>query len=121
MGHAGEQPAGSRVAAREEMRLAMSDWPRRSPAVAISGTLVAIVACDIWIADDPQARVFPESVQRLAGTMVRAAPSARAGGDGEAADQHARLAAAMSAVEASRIPLLARLPAEFRASVQESA
>lgn len=53
------------MAAREEMRLAMSDWPCRLLAVAISATLVAIVACDIWIADDPQARVFLESVSDL--------------------------------------------------------
>ena len=189
----------------------MSDWPRRLLAIAISATLLAIVACDIWVADfrdwwdrhsvsgsvvssllvlgvtavivdevlarrqrrerassvavqglivylqavrayealgsadgeaageemrslagmlltaspnlfdDPQARVFLESVQRLAGAMVRAASSTRVEGGRESADQRARLTAAMSAVEASRTPLLARLPAEYRSTVEESA
>jgi hypothetical protein len=70
--------------------------------------------------DDPQARIFLENVQRLAGTMVRAAPSAQPTG-GDSADQQSRLAAAMSAVQASRIPLLARLSEEYRATVEESA
>jgi hypothetical protein len=70
--------------------------------------------------DDPQARVFLESVQRLAGTMVRAAPSAQSAG-GDSADQQPKLAAAMSAVQASRIPLLARLSEEYRATVEEGA
>jgi hypothetical protein len=63
--------------------------------------------------DDPQARVFLENVQRLAGTMFRATSSARS------SELQPQLEAAMSAVQTSRLPLLARLPAEYRSTVEE--
>jgi hypothetical protein len=70
--------------------------------------------------DDPQARVFLENLQRLAGEMVRTIPSSGLV-SGQPSDDRAQLAAAMSAVQTSRLPLLARLPAQYASSVEESA
>jgi hypothetical protein len=70
--------------------------------------------------DDPQARVFLENLQRLAGEMVRTIPSSGLV-SGQPSDDRAQLAAAMSAVRTSRLPLLARLPAQYASSVEESA
>jgi hypothetical protein len=69
--------------------------------------------------DDPQARVFLENLQRLAGEMVRTIPSSGLV-SGQPSDDRAQLAAAMSAVQTSRLPLLARLPAQYASSVEES-
>jgi hypothetical protein len=69
--------------------------------------------------DDPQARVFLENLQRLAGEMIRTMPSAVQAG-ATPSDDKAQLAAAMSAVTSSRLPLLARLPAQYRSSVEET-
>jgi hypothetical protein len=70
--------------------------------------------------DDPQARLFLEKLQRLAGEMLQAM-SRSVGVSGQSADEQARLADAMSAVQTSRLPLLARLPAQYASSVEESA
>ncbi|HEY1777360.1 MAG TPA: hypothetical protein VGG41_14475 [Solirubrobacteraceae bacterium] len=69
--------------------------------------------------DDPQARVFLENLQRLAGEMIRTMPSAALAG-ARPSDDEAQLTAAMSAVASSRLPLLARLPAQYRSSVEET-
>jgi len=69
--------------------------------------------------DDPQARVFLENLQRLAGEMLRTMSASGSLSDKPSADR-AQLAAAMSAVQTSRLPLLARLPAQYASSVDES-
>jgi len=69
--------------------------------------------------DDPQARVFLENLQRVAGEMLRTLPTTGLT-SGEPSARQASLAAAMSALSASRLPLLARLPAQYRSSVDET-
>jgi hypothetical protein len=69
--------------------------------------------------DDPQARVFLENLQRFGAEMVRTMRSGLS--TGEPSDAGAQLAAAMSAVRTSRLPLLARLPTQYRTSVEETA
>jgi len=69
--------------------------------------------------DDPQARVFLENLQRLAGEMVRTRP-ADGPVSGDPTARQASLAAAMSALRTSRLPLQARLPAQYRSSVDET-
>jgi hypothetical protein len=67
--------------------------------------------------DDPEARLFLESVQRLAGTIVRAfssSPVVRT-----SRPSRDSLIAEMSQVRVSAAPLIARLSAEYRAGIDE--
>jgi hypothetical protein len=80
---------------------------------------IMILTASPSLFDDPQARVFLENLQRLAGEMSRTIQSAGLT-SGDPTERQASLAAAMSALRASRLPLLARLPAQYRSSVEET-
>ena len=69
--------------------------------------------------DDRVARVFLEDVQRLAGAMVQAAVAAAGGPLGAAA--RAQLEAMMAAASKSGAPLAARLPQDYRVTVEDAA
>lgn len=96
-------PDGDKAAAGEEMR-------------SLAGMLLT---ASPNLFDDPQARVFLENVQRLAGSIYRVAAAAARGP--VSTDLQAFLTNAMSAVQTSREPLAARLPLEYRSNVEESA
>jgi hypothetical protein len=66
--------------------------------------------------DDPDARVFLERVQQLAGAMYRAVAKE---GDNLSAQDRERLASAVTALQVSAAPLIARLPHEYSSAVDE--
>jgi hypothetical protein len=88
-----------------------------------AGSEIRILASMILTAspslfDDPSARLFLEEVQRLGGAMYRVL-SHESQKPSEAAAK--RLAAQMAQVDFRVAPLSARLPAQYRSSVDDSA
>jgi hypothetical protein len=97
MGLAGD---AERSDAAEEMRMLASMLLTASPSLF----------------DDPDARLFLEGVQRLGGDMYRAVANPD---DRLNAQDRERLTNAITAVQASAAPLIARLPQEYQLAADE--